>query len=330
MTIRTTSLGDLQVSRIGLGAMGMSAFYTGAGTSESGSIRAIHHALDLGVTHIDTAEVYGPFTNEELVGKALRGRRDGVVLATKFGLVSHTGRPGPDSTPENVRRALEGSLTRLGTDVIDLYYQHRVDPDTPIEETVGALAELVQEGKVRHIGLSEASPATIRRAHAVHPVAALQTEYSLWSRDPEAEILPVLRELGIGLVPYSPLGHGFLTGDIRSLDGLDDDDWRRTNPRFTGGNLERNLRIVDEVRAVADEVGATPAQTALAWLLAQGEGIAPIPGTKRAARVEENVAADAIRLTADRVARLNALVPASGERHDEATMAGIDRSERGA
>jgi aryl-alcohol dehydrogenase-like predicted oxidoreductase len=327
--IRTTSLGGLQVSRIGLGAMGMSAFYTGAGQSDAESIRAIHRALDLGVTHIDTAEAYGPYTNEELVGRAIRGRRDEVVLATKLGLVSHTGRPGLDSSPDNVRRAVEGSLTRLGTDAIDLYYQHRVDPDTPIEETVGALAELVAEGKVRHIGLSEASPATIRRAHAVHPVAAVQTEYSLWTRDPEPEVLPVLRELGIGLVPYSPLGRGFLTGSIRSLDALDHDDWRRTNPRMTDGNLERNLRIVDEVRAVADEVGATPAQVALAWLLAQGDDIAPIPGTKRVSRVEENAGADAVDLTPEHLARLDGLSPASGDRYDEGNMAAIDRSGGG-
>ncbi|BCB78295.1 aldo/keto reductase [Phytohabitans flavus] len=323
--MKTTSLGGLEVSRIGLGAMGMSAYYTGAGRVDAESIRTIHRALDLGVTHIDTAEVYGPYTNEELVGRAVKGRRDRAVLATKFGFVSHTGRPGLDSTPANVRLAVDGSLRRLGTDYIDLYYQHRVDPGTPIEETVGALAALVAEGKVRHIGLSEAGPATIRRAHAVHPVAAVQTEYSLWTRDPEAEVLPVLRELGIGFVPYSPLGHGFLTGNIRSLEGLDADDWRRTNPRFTGGNLERNLRIVDEVRAVAAEVKATPAQVALAWLLTQGSDIAPIPGTKRVDRVEENTAVDGIRLTTDQVARLNDLPPASGERHDESSMAAIDR-----
>ena len=220
--------------------------------------------------------------------------------------------------------AVEGSLRRLGTDHIDLYYQHRVDPDTPIEDTVGALAELVAEGKVRHIGLSEASAATIRRAHAVHPVAAVQSEYSLWTRDPEAEVLPVLRELGIGLVPFSPLGHGFLTGNFRSLDGLDDDDWRRTNPRFTGGNLERNLQIVDEVRAVAGELDVTPAQVALAWLLTHGDDIAPIPGTTRVARVEENVAAAGVNLTADQVARLDELVPASGSRFDDASMAALD------
>ncbi|MEV1155903.1 aldo/keto reductase [Micromonospora chokoriensis] len=322
--MHTTSLGGLEVSRIGLGAMGMSAFYTGAGRDEAGSIRTIQRALDLGVTHLDTAEAYGPYVNEELVGRAIRGRRDEVVLATKFGVVSHTGRPGPDSTPATIRAAVDGSLRRLGTDHLDLYYQHRVDRETPIEETVGALRDLVTAGKVRHIGLSEASATTIRRAHAVHPVAAVQTEYSLWTRDPEAEVLPTLRELGIGLVPYSPLGHGFLTGDIRSLDGLDAADWRRTNPRFTGDNLTRNLRIVDEVRDIADEVGATPAQIALAWLLAQGEGIAPIPGTKRVHRLEENCAADSIRLTAGQIVRLNNLAPASGDRHAEPDMAAID------
>ncbi|MFG1607990.1 aldo/keto reductase [Actinoplanes sp. NPDC049265] len=322
--MKTTSLGGLAVSRIGLGAMGMSAFYTGAGRRNDQSIRTIQHALDLGVTHIDTAEVYGPFVNEELVGRAITGRRDEVVLATKFGLVSHTGRPGPDSSPAGIRIAVEGSLRRLGTDYIDLYYQHRVDQDTPIEETIGALADLVAEGKIRHIGLSEAGPATIRRAHAVHPIAAVQSEYSLWTRDPEAEVLPVLRELGVGLVPYSPLGHGFLTGGIRSLDGLDADDWRRTNPRFTGGNLERNLRIVDEVVAAAAEAEATPAQVALAWLLAQGHDIAPIPGTTRIDRLEENIAADRVGLTDGHIARLNNLTPPAGDRYDEANMAAID------
>ncbi|VVJ19589.1 Oxidoreductase [Amycolatopsis camponoti] len=323
--MKTASLGGLEISRIGLGAMGMSAFYTGAGRLNDQSIRTIRHALDLGVTHIDTAEVYGPFVNEELVGQAIKGRRDEVVVATKFGLVSHTGRPGPDSSPAGIRVAVEGSLRRLGTDHIDLYYQHRVDPDTPIEDTVGALTELVAEGKVRHIGLSEAGPTTIRRAHAVHPLAAVQSEYSLWTRDPEAEVLPVLRELGVGLVPYSPLGHGFLTGTIRSLDGLDADDWRRTNPRFTGGNLELNLRIVDEVNAVAAEAGATPAQVALAWLLAQGDDIAPIPGTTRIDRLEENTAADHIGLTDAHVARLNNLESAAGDRYAEADLAAIDR-----
>ena len=326
--MKHVSLGGLDVSRIGLGAMTMSGVYTtGASTDDAESVRAIHRALDLGVTHIDTAEIYGPFHSEELVGRAIKDRRDQVVVATKFGLVSHSG-GGPgviDSNPANIRAAVEGSLKRLGTDHIDLYYQHRVDPNTPIEETVGALAELVAEGTVRHIGLSEAGPDTIRRAHAVHPVAALQTEYSLWTRDPEAELLPLLRERRIGFVPYSPLGHGFLTGQIRSVADFADDDWRKTNPRFTGENFQRNLRIVDEVEAVAAEAGATPAQIALAWLLAQGDDIAPIPGTKRVARVEENTAADRIELSAEQVERLNNLTPAAGERHDEANMSTIDR-----
>jgi aryl-alcohol dehydrogenase-like predicted oxidoreductase len=321
------SLGGLDVSRIGLGTMAMSGYYLDPSSSEAESIRTIQRALELGVTFFDTAEIYGPFVNEELLARALAGRRDDVVLATKFGLVSHAGSgPGTlDSSPANVRTAVEGSLKRLGTDRIDLYYQHRVDPDTPIEETVGALAELVSEGKVLHIGLSEAGPETIRRAHAVHPIAALQTEYSLWTRDPEAELLPLLRELGIGFVPYSPLGHGFLTGTIRSPEELSDDDWRKTNPRFTAGNFEQNLRIVDEVAAVASELDATSAQVALAWLLAQGEDIAPIPGTKRISRVEENTAADAIELSADQLARLDDLQPAAGARHDEANMAAVDR-----
>ncbi|MFD9323550.1 aldo/keto reductase [Streptomyces sp. NPDC060053] len=326
--MKHVSLGGLDVSRIGLGAMTMAGVYTtGAGLDDAESIRTIHRALDLGVTHIDTAEIYGPFHSEEVVGKAIKGRRDDVVVATKFGLVSHAGNgPGViDSSAGNVKAAVEGSLLRLGTDHIDLYYQHRVDPNTPIEETVGALAELVAEGKVRHIGLSEAGPETIRRAHAVHPVAALQTEYSLWTRDVEAEILPLLRELGIGFVPYSPLGHGLLTGQIRTVEDFADDDWRKTNPRFTGENFQRNLRIVDEVQAIGAEIGATPAQTALAWLLTRGDDIAPIPGTRRVARVEENTAADAIELSAAQLDRLNNLTPAAGERHDEANMATIDR-----
>ncbi|MFC4502492.1 MULTISPECIES: aldo/keto reductase [Streptomyces] len=313
-------LGDLDVSRIGLGAMSMSHAYTGAGSDDAESIRTIHRALDLGVTLIDTAEVYGPYTNEELVGRALKGRRDQVVVATKFGFMSHTdhGAGALDSSPQNIRIAVEGSLKRLGTDYIDLYYQHRVDPDTPIEETVGTLAELVEEGKVRHIGLSEAGVETIRRAHAVHPITALQSEYSLWTRDPEPEVLPTLRELGVGFVPYSPLGHGFLTGQIRSTDDFADDDWRKNNPRFTGENFQRNLRLADEVKAVADEAGATPAQVALAWLLAQGDDIAPIPGTKRVERVEENTAADGIELSAEQLAKLDNLTPAVGDHHDEA------------
>jgi aryl-alcohol dehydrogenase-like predicted oxidoreductase len=321
------SLGELDVSRIGLGTMAMSGYYLDPSSSEAESIRTIDRALDLGVTHIDTAEIYGPYANEELVGRAVKDRRDEIVLATKFGFVSHSaGGPGVlDSSPANIRTAVEGSLKRLGTDHIDLYYQHRLDPNTPIEDTVGALAELVAEGKIRHIGLSEAGPATIRRAHAVHPIAALQTEYSLWTRDPEAELLPLLRELGIGFVPYSPLGHSFLTGKIRSPEQLADDDWRKTNPRFTGENFQRNLRIVDEVEAVASEAGATTAQVALAWLLAQGDDIAPIPGTKRVSRVEENTAADQLELSAEQIERLNNLTPAAGERHEDAQLATIDR-----
>jgi aryl-alcohol dehydrogenase-like predicted oxidoreductase len=325
--VKHIKLRELDVSRIGLGAMGMSAAYTGAGSDDAESIRTIHRALELGVTLLDTAEVYGPFTNEELLGRAINGRRDQVVVATKFGMVSHAG-GGPgvlDSSPANVRTAVEGSLRRLGTDHVDLYYQHRVDPNTPIEDTVGALAELVAQGKIRHIGLSEAGVATIRRGHAVHPITALQSEYSLWTRDPEPEILPLLRELGIGFVAYSPLGHGFLTGTIRSTQELADDDWRKTNPRFTGENFQRNLRIADQVQAIATEAGATPAQIALAWLLAKGDDIAPIPGTKRVARVEENIAADDIQLTAEQIDKLNNLTPATGDHHNEEQMRMIDR-----
>lgn len=325
--VRHVMLGGLEVSRIGLGAMGMSHGYTGAGADDAESIRALHRALDLGVTFVDTAEVYGPYTNEELVGRALKGRRDEVVLATKFGLISHTGRPAGemDSSPDSVRVAVEGSLRRLGTDRIDLYYQHRVDRRVPIEETVGALAELVAAGKIRHIGLSEAGPETIRRAHAVHPVTAVQSEYSLWTRDPEARVLPVLRELNIGFVPFSPLGRGLLTGTIRSTDGFDAGDMRARNPRFSGENFERNLRSADEVRAVAADAGATPAQVALAWLLTRGDHIAPIPGTKRVARVEENAAADAVELSPALIERLDGLTPAVGDTHDEAGMRALER-----
>ena len=273
------SLGGLDVSRIGLGTMAMSGYYLDPSSSEAESIRTIQRALELGVTHIDTAEIYGPYANEELVGRALDGRRDDVVLATKFGLVSHAG-GGPgvlDSSPANIRTAVEGSLKRLGTDRIDLYYQHRVDPNTPIEDTVGALAELVAEGKVLHIGLSEAGPETIRRAHAVHPIAALQTEYSLWTRDPEAELLPLLRELGIGFVPYSPLGHGFLTGTIRSPEELATTTGARPTRASPTGNFEKNLRIVDEVQAVASELDATPAQVALGLAARTGRRHRPDP-----------------------------------------------------
>ena len=320
-------LGDLDVARIGLGAMSMAGVYGTADLDETEAIRTIHRALDLGVTLLDTAEIYGPYTNEELVGRALKGRRDQVVLASKFGMISHAG-AGPwnlDSTPANIRTAVEGSLKRLGTDHIDLYYQHRVDPNTPIEDTIGTVAELVAEGKVRHIGLSEAGPATIRRAHAVHPITALQSEYSLWTRDPEPKVLPLLRELGIGFVAYSPLGRGFLTGKIRSAEQLADNDSRAANPRFTGENFDHNLRLVEQVEAVAAEAGATPAQVALAWLLAQGDNIAPIPGTRRVSRVEENIAADAVTLTAEQVATLTNLPPAAGDHHNEAQMKMIEQ-----
>ncbi|GAA3029462.1 aldo/keto reductase [Actinokineospora globicatena] len=323
--MKHAKLGDLVVGRIGLGAMGMSHGYTGAGSDDAESTRTLHRALELGVTLIDTAEVYGPYTNEELVGRALKGRRDDVVLATKFGLISHTGRDVPDGSPAGIRTAVEGSLRRLDTDHIDLYYQHRVDPNTPIEDTVGAVAELVAEGKVRHIGLSEAGVNTIRRAHAVHPITAVQSEYSLWTRDPEDGVLALLRELGIGFVPYSPLGRGFLTGTIRSLEQLDAGDFRATNPRFTGENFSRNLALADEVKGIAADIGATPAQVALAWLLTKGDNIAPIPGTKRVARVEENVAADGVDLTAEQVATLEGLAPASGEHHNEQQMRMLDR-----
>jgi aryl-alcohol dehydrogenase-like predicted oxidoreductase len=331
--MKQARLGGVAVARIGFGAMGMSAYYTGARTDDEQSIRTIHRAIDLGVTLIDTAEVYGPYLNEELVGRALAGRRDQVVLATKFGQLSHRGTTDTqhidpadlervrrlDSTPENIRLAVEGSLRRLGTDHIDLYYQHRVDPATPIEETAGALGELIDEGKILHYGLSEAAPQTIRRAHAVRPVTALQTEYSLWTRDPEGEILPVVRELGIGFVAYSPLGRGFLTGRIRSASELDESDFRRTNPRFAGDNFAANWRIVEVVEEVAAEIGATSAQVALAWLLAQGDDVVPIPGTRRVERAEENAGADAIELSASQLARLNALEPPVGDRYADMT-----------
>ncbi|MFB2598294.1 aldo/keto reductase [Herbiconiux sp. P17] len=326
--MRKVTLGlqsPLEVSQLGLGCMGMSAFYTGAGTDEAESIRTIQRAVDLGVTFFDTAEIYGPYENEKLLGKALGSRRDEVVVATKFGTLLHRGdgSRGLDGSAENVRLSVEGSLERLGTDHIDLYYQHRMDPGTPIEETVGALGELIDEGKILHYGLSEAAPATIRRAHAVRPVTALQTEYSLWSRDPEADILPTLRELGIGFVPYSPLGRGFLTGTIRSLDAFDESDFRRQNPRFEGENLAANIRIVEVVDAVAAELDATPAQVALAWLLAQGDDIAPIPGTKRVSRLEENVGAEALAFTQEQLERLDAIAPAVGDRYPD--MSGVNR-----
>ncbi|MCW2545538.1 MAG: aldo/keto reductase [Frankiales bacterium] len=323
--MRTAKLGDLEVGRIGLGAMGMSGTYGSADEAES--IRTIHRALELGVTLLDTAEIYGPFHNEELVGRAIKDRRDEVVLATKFGFVSHSGRPAGklDSSPASIRTAVEGSLQRLGTDRIDLYYQHRVDPDTPIEDVIGALAELVAEGKVRHLGLSEAWVDTIRRAHAVHPIAALQSEYSLWTRDPEQEVLPVLRELGIGFVPYSPLGRGFLTGQITKLADIEDGDFRKDNPRFAQENFDHNLRLVDLVRDIASAVGATPAQVALAWLLAQGDDVAPIPGTKRVTRLEENVGADDVRLSQEQVDQLSSMAAPAGDHHNAAQMRMLER-----
>jgi aryl-alcohol dehydrogenase-like predicted oxidoreductase len=323
--MKHTTLGSLDVSRLGLGTMGMSAFYSGAGSDDAESTRTIRRALELGVTLFDTAEMYGPFLNEELLGAAMGADRDSVVIATKGGTLKHLddGSYGYDGRPENLRIALEGSLRRLGTDHVDLYYQHRMDPTVPIEETVGAFVEFIAEGKILGYGLSEAAPERIRAAHAVHPVTAVQTEYSLWSRDPEAELLPLLRELGIGFVPYSPLGRGFLTGAIRSVDTLDASDFRRNNPRFEGENLAENLKIVDVVQSVATEAGATPAQVALAWILAQGEGIAPIPGTKRVSRLEENVAADAVVLTSEQLATLGALPAPSGDRY--ADMSAVNR-----
>ncbi|CAN5538159.1 aldo/keto reductase [soil metagenome] len=323
--MKHTTLGTLEVSRLGLGTMGMSAFYSGAGSDDAESTRTIRRALELGVTFFDTAEIYGPFRNEELLGAALGSDRDSVVIATKGGTLKHLDDDsyGFDGRPENLRIALEGSLKRLGTDHIDLYYQHRMDPTFPIEETVGAFAEFIAEGKILGYGLSEAAPARIRAAHAEHPVTAVQTEYSLWSRDPEAELLPLLRELGIGFVPYSPLGRGFLTGAIRSIDTLDESDFRRNNPRFEGENLAENLKIVDAVEAVAREASATPAQVALAWILAQGENIAPIPGTKRVSRLEENAAADAVVLTSEQLATLSALPAPSGDRY--ADMSTVNR-----
>ncbi|MFG3023824.1 aldo/keto reductase [Streptomyces sp. NPDC048254] len=328
--MRQRSLRDLQVSSIGLGCMGMSAFYGTADQDEG--VGTIHRALELGITFLDTAQLYGPLTNETLVGGAVRGHRDEYVIATKFNFRMDDAVPGDmssigrqDGSAEHVRSSVHGSLRRLGTDYIDLYYQHRVDPNVPIEETVGAMAELVAEGKVRHIGLSEASPETIRRAHAVHPIAAVQTEYSLWTRDPEDEVIPTCRELGIGFVPYSPLGRGFLAGRFSSPDDLDANDWRRTGPRFTGDNLEANLRLADKVKEIAAEKDVTPAQLALAWVLAQGDDIVPIPGTKRRTYLEQNAGAVDVELTKEDLARIDAEVPkAAGERYDEAGMNSVN------
>ena len=322
----TRNLGDgLAVSELGLGCMGMTFLY-GKATDED-AIAVIHRSLDLGMTFLDTAEVYGPYANEELVGKAIRGRREQAVVATKFGFKIESGAmAGVDGTPENVRRACDASLQRLGIDTIDLFYQHRRDRTVPIEETVGAMAELVKEGKVKHLGLSEVGPETLRRAHAVHPVAALQSEYSLWERGIEAEILPTLRELGIGLVPYSPLGRGFLTGEIKSYEDIPEDDYRRNDPRYQGENFAKNMELVDVVKDIARSKNAAPGQIALAWLLAQGEDIVPIPGTKRLKYLEENAASAAISLTSDDLARLNALATqTAGPRYGERGMGMVER-----
>jgi aryl-alcohol dehydrogenase-like predicted oxidoreductase len=327
MEQRELGTSGLRVSALGLGCMGMTFAY--GATDEDESIATVHRAIELGVTFFDTAEIYGPHTNEELLGRALAGRRDEVMIATKFGFVLDPSRSAGrriDGTPANVRRAIEGSLRRLGTDHVDLYYQHRIDPKTPIEETVGALGELVKEGKILHIGLSEAAPDTIRRAHATHPITAVQSEYSLWSRDIEPEVLPTLRELGIGLVAYSPIGRGFLAGRFTDPSELDEGDFRRHGPRFTGDNLKHNQQLAAKIRELASEKGCAPGQLALAWVLAQGEDIVPIPGTKRVSYLEENWGAIGVELGDDDLARIEAELPqAAGERYDRSGMATLNQ-----
>jgi aryl-alcohol dehydrogenase-like predicted oxidoreductase len=320
--MRRRRLGEqgLEVSELGLGCMGLSDFYSSSGATETQGIALIQRALDLGVTFLDTADVYGPHTNERTVGKALKGRRDGVILATKFGIVrdGQSTNRGVNGHPDYVRSACDASLERLGVDRIDLYYQHRVDPNIPIEETVGAMAGLISQGKVRYLGLSEAAPATIRRAHKVHPISALQSEYSLWSRDPEDEILPTLRELKIGFVPYSPLGRGFLAGRFRTVEDLAPDDWRRQSPRFQGENFAKNLAVLDQINEIAQRKGCTPSQLALAWLLAQGPDVVPIPGTTSPQRLKENLESVDVRLTDEELDVIEAAAPqgiAQGQRY---------------